>query len=322
MEFAELAAFAAIAEHRSFAKAAIQLGVTRSTLSQNLRSLETRVGVRLMNRTTRSIALTEAGGRLLAQVRPALGELTTAVDRIRGTRHDPAGLVRIVVQPPVATFLIEPILGQFMASYPGVRLDVAVITMPGDIVEGGFDAGVRLGEQIERDMIAVRVMEEPKFLVVASPQYLAHHRAPKTPRDLQHHDCIRNRLPNGTIFGWQFERNRRAVQVAVDGRLIVNNIDLSIRAAIDGIGLAYLLRNYVEDHIENGHLVPLLEEWSPRLSGFYLYYSSRKQLDGPIRALIEFLLAESKRRGVSRRVSTGRKIYPNFRLVGRLGSRS
>lgn len=321
MEFAELAAFAAIAEHGSFAKAAAQLGVTRSTLSQNLRSLETRIGVRLMNRTTRSVALTESGGRLLAQVKPALGELTLAVDRVRETRHDPVGLIRLVVQPPVATFLIEPVLAQFLAAYPGVRLDVAVVKMPDDIIKGGFDAGIRLGEQIERDMIAVRVMEQPRFLVVASPDYLAHHSIPKSPRDLQHHDCIRNRLPNGTFFGWQFEKNRRALQVTVDGRLIVNDVDLSIRAALDGVGLAYLLRNYVEKHIEAGRLVPLLEEWSPRLSGFYLYYSSRKQLEGPVRALVEFLVTESKRRGLPRRTSTGRKVYPNFRLVGRSGSR-
>jgi DNA-binding transcriptional LysR family regulator len=173
VEFAELAAFAAIAEQRSFSKAATQLGLTRSTLSQNLRALEGRLGVQLMNRTTRSVALTEAGTRLLERVRPALSELTSAVDQIRETRHDPAGLLRLVVQPPVATFLIGPLLGRFLASYPGVRLDVAVIKMPEDIVEGGFDAGIRVGEQIERDMIAIRVMEQPRFLVVASPQYLA-----------------------------------------------------------------------------------------------------------------------------------------------------
>jgi DNA-binding transcriptional LysR family regulator len=321
IEFSELAAFAAIADHQSFTKAATQLGVTRSTLSQNLRSLEMRVGVQLMNRTTRSVALTEAGGRLLARVRPALGELASAFDQTRETRHDPSGLIRLVVQPPVATFLIGPILGKFLASYPGLRLDVAVITMPDDIVEGGFDAGIRMGEQIERDMIAVRVMHEPKFLVVASPQYLAQRGAPRTPRDLHNHDCIRNRLPNGTIFGWQFEKNRRAVQVAVDGRLVVNNIELSIRAAVDGIGLAYLLWDYVEGQIASGQLVPLLEEWAPRLSGFYLYYSSRKQLDGPLRALVGFLVAEAKQRGLPRLNSAGRKIYPNFRLVGGSGRR-
>jgi DNA-binding transcriptional LysR family regulator len=316
MEFAELAAFAAIAEHRGFAKAAARLGVTRSTLSQNLRALEERLGVRLMNRTTRSVALTEAGDRLLARVRPALGELTSAIEHIRDVRHEPAGLLRLVVQPPVASFLIAPILGRFLAGYPGIRLDVAVEKMPNDIIKEGFDAGFRLGEQIERDMIALRVMDEPKFLVVASPEYLARHAAPKTPGDLQHHDCIRNRLPNGTIFGWQFEKGRRAVQAVVDGRLIVNDIDLSVRAALDGAGLAYLLRDYVEDHLVEGRLVPLLEEWSPRLSGFYLYYSSRRQLGGALQALVEFLLAELKRRGVKRFNAPGPRIYPNFRLVG------
>jgi DNA-binding transcriptional LysR family regulator len=316
MEFAELAAFAAIAEHRSFAKAATRLGVTRSTLSQNLRALEERLGVRLMNRTTRSVALTEAGERLLARVRPALGELASAIDQTREVQKGPAGLLRLVVQPPVASFLIGPILGRFLARYPAMRLDVAVVKMPNDIVKDGFDAGIRLGEQIERDMIALRVMEEPEFLVVASPEYLAHHDAPRTPRDLQHHDCIRNRLPNGTIFGWQFEKNRRAVQAVVDGRLVVNDIELSIRAALDGVGLAYLLRHYVQEHIAAGRLVPLLEDWSPRLSGFYLYYSSRRQLSGPLQALVDFLLAESKRRGVARSNSPGPKIYPNFRLIG------
>ena len=315
-EFAELAAFAAIAEHHSFAKAATRLGVTRSTLSQNLRALEARLGVRLINRTTRSVSLTEVGERLLARVRPAIGELATAVDQARNFQHHPAGLLRLVVQPPVASFLIGPILARFLSEYPGVRVDVAIVKMPADIISEGFDAGIRLGEQIERDMIALRVMDEPKFLVVASPDYLAHHPAPTTPRDLQSHDCIRNRLPNGTIFGWQFEKNRRAVQVNVDGRLIVDDIDLSIRAVLDGIGLAYLLRDYVDHHIAEGRLVPLLEDWSPHLSGFYLYYSSRRQLSGPLQALTGFLTTESKRRGLRRSNLPGPRIYPNFRLIG------
>jgi DNA-binding transcriptional LysR family regulator len=315
-EFTELAAFAAIAEHRSFAKASTRLGVARSTLSQNLRALEERLGVRLLNRTTRSVSLTEAGERLLARVRPAVTELTSAVDQARNFLHHPVGLLRLVVQPPVASFLIGPILARFLSEYPGVRVDVVTVKMPADIIGAGFDAGIRVGEQIERDMIAFRVMDEPKFLVVASPDYLARHPAPVSPRDLQHHDCIRNRLPNETIFGWQFQRNRRAVQVNVDGRLIVDDIGLSIRAVLDGIGLAYLLREYVEHDIAAGRLVPLLEDWSPKLSGFYLYYSSRRQLSGPLQALIEFLGLESKRRGLRRSNSPGPRIYPNFRLIG------
>jgi DNA-binding transcriptional LysR family regulator len=316
VEFSELRAFASIAEHGSFAKAATQLGVSRSMLSQSLRALEERLKVRLMNRTTRSVSLTDAGNRLLARVRPALGELTSAVDEARSQQSHPAGLLKLVVQPPVASFLIEPILAPFMAAFPGVRLDVKVVKMPADIVREGFDAGIRLGEQIERDMIAVRVMEAPKFLVVGSPEYLKHHPAPKTPYDLRQHDCIRNRLPNGTIFGWQFEKKRKALQLNVDGRLIVNDIELSIRAVLDGAGLAYLLYDYISQPVEEGRLVPLLEDWSPPLSGFYLYYSSRRQIGAPLQAFIKFLADDSRRRGVAKSNLPGMRIYPNYRLVG------
>jgi len=315
VEFAELAAFAAIAEQRSFSKAAAHLGLGRSTLSQMLRALEERLGIRLLNRTTRSVSLTEAGARLLRRVRPALGELTSAVDEVRDERDQPTGLLRLVVQPPVADFLVGPILARFMSQYPGVRADVSVVKMPADIIKDGFDAGIRFGEQIERDMIAMRVTSEARFLVVASPDYLARHPAPKAPRDLRHHDCIRNRLPNGTIFGWQFEKNCKAVQSNVSGRLIVDHIDLSIRAVLDGIGLAYLLYDYVSKPIADGLLVPLMEDWSPRMSGFFLYYSSRRQLSGPLQAFIAFMKVEAKRRGLSRSIPRSR-IYPNYRLVG------
>lgn len=316
VEFAELAAFAAIAEHQSFAKAAVSLGLGRSTLSQTLRALEERLGVRLLNRTTRSVSLTDAGVRLLGRVRPALGELTSAVAEVRDDRDQPTGLLRLVIQPPVATFLIGPLLGRFLAEYPGVRVDVSVVKMPADIIKDGFDAGIRFGEQIERDMIAMRVMGETRFLVVASPDYLARHPAPKAPSDLQHHDCIRNRLPNGTIFGWQFEKNGKAVQASVGGRLIVDDIELSIRAVLDGVGLAYLLYDYVSRPIADGRLIPLMEDWSPLMSGFFLYYSSRRHLSSPLQAFIAFMMSETKRRGLSRSVPPRSRIYPNYRLVG------
>lgn len=316
VEFSELTAFASIAEHGSFAKAATQLGLSRSMLSQSLRALEERLKIRLMNRTTRSISLTDAGNRLLARVRPALGELTSAVAEARTLQSHPAGLLRLVVQPPVASFLIGPILARFMAAFPGIRLDVKVVKMPADIVREGFDAGIRLGEQIERDMIAVRVMEAPRFLVAGSPEYLMHHQPPKTPYDLRQHDCIRNRLPNGTIFGWQFEKKRKSLQINVNGRLVVNDIELSIRAVLDGVGLAYLLYDYIGQHVEEGRLVPLLEDWSPPLSGFYLYYSSRRQIGTPLQAFIEFLGEEARRRGVAKSNLPGMRIYPNYRLIG------
>jgi DNA-binding transcriptional LysR family regulator len=316
-EFAEMSAFAAIAEQRSFAKAAAQLGLGKSTLSQNLRSLEERLGVRLLNRTTRSVSLTEAGARLLARVAPSLVELNAAVDEVANHRQSPTGLLRLVVQPPVATLLIEPILARFLGEYPGVQMDVSVVKMPADIVAEGFDAGIRLGEQIDRDMIAMRVMGERRFLVVASPDYVARHPRPKTPRDLRHHDCIRNRLPNGAIFGWDFEKNGKVLHISVEGRLIVNDIELSIRAVRDGLGLAYLLYDYIAADLNSGRLVPLLEDWSPRLSGFFLYHSSRRQITSPLQALITFLKAEAARRGVTPAMPPSAGVYPTHRLAGK-----
>lgn len=315
-QFAEMSAFAAIAEQKSFAKAATLLGIGRSTLSQNLRSLEERLGVRLLNRTTRSVSLTEAGARLLARARPALDELTAAADEAVDQRGMPRGLLRVVVQPPVATFMIAPMLARFMRAYPGIQLDVAVVKMPGDIVEGGFDAGIRVGEQLERDMIAMRVMGEARFLVVGSPDYLARYPSPKSPRDLRDHDCIRNRLPNGAIFGWDFAKNGRVVHPAVAGRLIVNDIDLSIRAVLDGLGLAYLLRDYIAADLAAGRLVPVLEDWTPSISGFFLYHSSRRRTTAPLQAFIAFAKDDAKRRGVASSAPPRAGVHPNYRLVG------
>ncbi len=316
-EFAEMTAFVAVAERQSFAKAATRLGIGRSTLSQNLRALEERLGVRLLNRTTRSVSLTEAGARLLARVRPSLVELNAAVSELADYRQGPSGLLRIAVQPPVATLLIEPMLARFLREYPGIQLDIAVIKMPADIIAEGFDAGIRLGEQIDRDMIAIRVMREVRFLVVASPDYLAHHPRPKTPHDLRYHDCIRNRLPNGAIFGWDFEKNGRALHAAVEGRLIVNDIELSIRAVRDGLGLAYLLYDYIAADLKSGRLVPLLEDWSPKLSGFFLYHSSRRQVTAALQAFITFVKAEAARSGVAPATPPSAGVYPSHRLVGK-----
>lgn len=315
-EFAEMAAFVAIAERRSFAKAATHLGVARSTLSQNIRTLEERLRVRLLNRTTRSVSLTEAGEQLLARVRPALGELAAAANELKGSHQGPTGLLRLAVQPPVASFLMGPLLGQFLSNYPGIRLDISVVKMPANIFSEGFDAGIRFGEQVERDMIAMRVMGEARFVVVASPEYLARYSAPRMPQDLQNHNCIRNRLPNGAIFGWEFEKKGRSIHAKVEGTLIVDDIDLSIQAALSGVGLAYLLYDYVAPHIASGKLVPLLEDCSPRMSGFFLYHSSRRQVTEPLRALIEFLKTETKRRGIRPTSPLGSRVYPNYRLVG------
>ena len=315
-QFAELSAFAAIAEQKSFAKAATLLGVGRSTLSQSLRALEERLGVRLLNRTTRSVALTEAGARLLARVRPALGDLMAAVAEAVDDLQAPSGLLRLAVQPPVASFMLAPMLARFMNAHPSVQLDIAVIPMPGDIVREGFDAGIRFGEQVERDMIAMQVMGEGRFLVVAAPDYFARHPRPKTPRDLRDHDCIRNRLPNGAIFGWDFHKGRRIIHAAVEGRLIVNNIELSIRAVLDGLGLAYLLQDYIAADLAAGRLVPVLEDWTPRLSGFFLYHSSRRRVTPALAAFIAFVKADTRKRGLIPSAPPLASIRPNYRLVG------
>lgn len=317
-EFAELGVFVAVAERRSFAKAAAHLRVARSTLSENLRALEERLGVRLLNRTTRSVSLTEAGEQLLNRVRPALSELYLAGEALKKPRSGPIGQLRLVVQPPVANFLIGPILARFLIDYPGIRLEVSVVKMPADIVGEGFDAGIRFGEQVERDMIAMCVIPDARFVVVASPEYLAAHPAPKTPRDLQHHNCVRNRLPNGAIFGWEFLRGNRGIQAAVDGNLIIDDVDLAIRAALDGVGLVYMLYEYAAPHIEDGRLIPVLESWSPRLSGFFLYYPNRPQMTAPLRALVDFLKAESKRHGINPSAKPRTSAYPNHRLVGKV----
>jgi len=316
-DFAEMSAFAAIADHRSFAKAAKQLGLARSTLSQNLRSLEERLGIRLLNRTTRSVSLTEAGERLLVRLRPALAELAAATLDLHAFRKGPSGLLRVVVQPPVATFLMGPLLAKFIEQYPGITLDISVARMPADIVGTGFDAGIRFGEQVDRDMIAMRVMNEARFVVVGSPKYFSRHAAPRVPDDLQHHNCIRSTLPNGTVFGWEFQKKNRRIHAKVQGKLIVDDIDLSIQAVLGGVGLAYLLYDYIASDIARGRLVTVLDDWTPRLSGFFLYYSSRKQMTPALRALIDFLKREIKKRGVSPGTAPHTRISRNYVLLPR-----
>jgi DNA-binding transcriptional LysR family regulator len=315
--FAEMSAFAAIAEQHSFAKAASQLGVARSTLSQNLRSLEERLGIRLLNRTTRSVSLTEAGERLLVRLRPALAELAAATVDLHAFRKKPSGLLRVVVQPPVATLLMGPVVGRFLEEYPDITLDISVVRMPTDIVGAGFDAGIRIGEQVDRDMIAMRVMDKARFVVVAAPKYLARYPAPKTPNDLQYHNCIRSLLPNGTVFGWEFQKKNRRIHAKVNGRLIVDDIDLSIQAVLGGAGLAYLLYDYIAADIARGRLVTVLDDWCPSLSGFFLYYSSRKQMTPTLRAFVDFLKIETKKRGVSPSGAPRTRISRNYVLLPR-----
>jgi DNA-binding transcriptional LysR family regulator len=290
----EMNAFVAIAERSSFAKAATHLGTSRSTLSETIRNLEEKLGVRLLNRTTRSVALTEVGERLLAELRPALERLETAVDSVNVFRDKPAGHLRLTVPRPAAKVVIEPILARFLAAYPAVTLEIITDSALTDIVRDRFDAGIRPGHRVEQDMIAVRVGEDARPTVVASPDYLRRHARPNAPADLHIHNCIRYRFASGALFPWVFERRGKSLEVAVKGSLIVSDSDLAARAAMDGVGIARLPWTTVGPLVERKRLVPLLEDWQPRSVGFYLYYSSRRQMPAALQAFVEFLKAHSR----------------------------
>jgi DNA-binding transcriptional LysR family regulator len=289
MKLTELAAFMAVADHRSFTKAAEQLGLSRPTLTQNIRSLEERLGVRLLHRTTRSVSTTEIGSFLITQLRPAFDGLYGAVDQLNNFRAKPIGLLRVTAVPMAASMVLEPILAPFLSEYPGINLEISTDYSPQDIVSGRFDAGIRIGEHIEKDMIALRVSGRLQPFLIASPEYLSKHPAPVTLTDLPQHNCIRFRYPHGGLNRWTFVQKGRPQEVAVDGSLIANDFHMVVRAAIDGVGIGYVPPYYVGNYVIEGRLVSLLERWVPRYSGFFLYYSSRRQIPGTLKALIKYL---------------------------------
>jgi DNA-binding transcriptional LysR family regulator len=289
---AEMSAFVAIAERGSFAKAAAHLGVSRSSLSESLRAMEERLGVRLINRTTRSVALTEAGERLLAQLRPLLDNFDAALESVNAYRDSPAGHVRITVPRPAARTIIEPILSRFLLAYPAVTLEVSIDSALTDIVRDRFDAGIRPGHRVEQDMIALRVGEDSRPTIVASPDYLRRHGIPKEPSDLRAHNCTRMRFASNAPQRWFFEKRGRSIEVDVTGSLIAGDSDLAVRAALDGVALARVPIHAVEAHLAAKTLVAVLEDWRPRSVGFYLYYPSRRQMPVALQALISALRAE------------------------------
>jgi DNA-binding transcriptional LysR family regulator len=295
-QFAELSAFVAVAERRNFTKAAAQLGISRPRLSETIRSLEERLGVRLLNRTTRSVALTEAGERLLADAQPVLDGIDKTFEAVNAYRDKPTGALRLNMHRPVATLLVGPLLPQFLTKFPDIKLEIAADDTNSDIVSGRFDAGIRRGELIAKDMIAVRLLDEQRMLTVASPAYLAQHPRPATPQDLLAHNCVRVRLDwDGSIQSWSFENAGRRLDVAVDGSLILNDWFLVVNAVIEGVGVGYVPEPLVSSHVADGHLVPILENWCSRFSGVFLYYPSRRQMPGPLRAFIDFMRAQGDR---------------------------
>ncbi|HLL28400.1 MAG TPA: LysR family transcriptional regulator [Xanthobacteraceae bacterium] len=293
-QFAELNAFVAVAERGNFTKAATHLRISPATLSQTIRELEERLGVRLLNRTTRSVALTEAGERLLMRLRPVLDDYEAAIDSVNTFRDKPAGLIRITMPPVPATWLVGPSLPGFLAQYPDIRVEISVTTELVDIVANHFDAGIRLGRRLERDMIAIK-LGELRFAVVAAPDYLAHHARPMTPQDLQQHNCIRFRLASGAFLPWRFNIEGNDTEVEVEGSLIINSVDFASRAVQDGVGLMYAPVEYVMKDIAEGRLVEVLKDWMPAVpDNYFLYYPSRRQQPVALKALIDFLRATIK----------------------------
>ncbi|MET0985444.1 MAG: LysR family transcriptional regulator [Steroidobacteraceae bacterium] len=291
-EFAELKAFAAVVERAGFARAANHLGLSPSALSQTIRQLETRLGVQLLNRTTRSVAPTAAGARLYERVAPIMQEMDAAVAEAVATTGKTAGTLRINTLGMAVRKLIAPRLGRFHRACPDVVLDIVIDDGLSDIVAGRFDAGIRVGERLEKDMVAVRLTQDVEILVVASPEYLALRGEPQSPADLHHHACINWRFPgSGRIYRWEFEKKGKKIDMTAEGPLIANHQDVMIEAALQGLGILYAYDDdRVHESIAAGRLKRVLTDWSPISSGLYLYYSNRRHPNSALRAFIDCLL--------------------------------
>jgi DNA-binding transcriptional LysR family regulator len=288
-DLADLNAFVAVADQASFRAAASRLGVTPSALSHSMRQLEERLGVRLLHRTTRSVSVTDAGLRLLEQLRPAIGQIAGALEDLNEERQRPMGRLRIYANQ-MAAAVITPIWGRFLSTYPDVHLELAVGDAPIDIVAKGFDAGIGPRDRAPTDMIIVRVMGPMKVVVVGAPTYFARHRPPRTLDDLARHSCVQYRLAaDGGVLAWPFERNRKSKRISVNGRVMVNNGYLAVRAAVDGLGIAYTIEALAEPFLRSGQLVSVLEDWAPSFEGLFLYYPGHRQVPATLRALIDMI---------------------------------
>jgi DNA-binding transcriptional LysR family regulator len=291
-----LRAFRLIARHGSFTRAAAELEVTPSALSQSLSQLESQLGVRLLQRTTRKVGLTEAGHAFLERIAPALNDIDDAIAALRDHSDRPVGTLRIAVPQMVLDHLITPSLAAFMRAWPELRVDIHVDNRLTDLVAEGFDAGIRLGERLARDVVALPLGGMQRAVVVASPIYLAQRGRPCSPEELSAHDCVRYRFSSGAIYRWEFAHPRgsskgRWFAIDVDGPLTTNDPTLAVHAAIDGLGLTHMMEPSARAAIATGQLVPVLEEWLPPFEGFYLYYPSRMQLPPKLRVFIEHLRA-------------------------------
>jgi DNA-binding transcriptional LysR family regulator len=274
----QLAIFSVVARERSFTRAAAQLGMSQPALSRVIRTLEQRLGVRLLARTTRSVSPTEAGERLLRVVTPRLHEIDTELGLLSEFRDRPAGRLRITAGEHAAVTVLQPVLAKLLPANPDLHIEIIVDYGLTDIVAEGYDAGVRLGEQVAKDMIAVQIGPPMRMAVVGAPDYFVRHPRPKTPRDLTHHNCITIRLPTyGGIFPWDFEKKGQELKVRVEGQLVFNNIAMRLDAVLSGLGLAYMPEDLVQTHVAEGRLIRVLADWCAPFPGYHLYYPSRRQ---------------------------------------------
>jgi DNA-binding transcriptional LysR family regulator len=288
--FNDLAAFAMVAKERSFTKAGAKLGVSQSALSQTIKALEERLKLRLLTRTTRSVAPTEAGMRLLESVAPRFDEIEAEIAALGELRGKPAGTIRITAGEHAAISALQPALKRFLPDHPDIKVEIIVDYGLVDIVAAGYDAGVRLGEQVAKDMIAVRIGPEMRMAVVGSPDYFKRFGIPESPQDLASHNCIASRLPTyGGLFPWGLEKDGREVKVRGDGQLVFNSLALRLNSALDGLGLAYLPEDQAIPHIRAGRLIRVLEDWCPPFPGYHLYYPSRRQASPVLALLVDAL---------------------------------
>jgi DNA-binding transcriptional LysR family regulator len=301
-DYRDLAAFVAVARTKNFRRAAREQLVSTSSLSQRLRELEEWLGVRLLNRTTRSVGLTEAGEMLLERVAPAMAEVTEALERVRGLREVPSGRLRINAPPPAVDLVLAPMVGPFMQMHPKIDLEIVAESGFVDIVSAGFDAGVRYGEHLAQDMIAVSLGPPQRYAVVASPHYVAQHGRPSHPRDLLDHPAIRTRFGSGTMLEWEFEKAGRIVKVSPPAKLIATYRGLAMQAALDGVGFWATFEGYVREAAKAGTLVSVLDDWCEPFPGPFLYYPSRRQPPPALAAFVAFVgewRKQERRRGRS-----------------------
>ncbi|MBY2946209.1 LysR family transcriptional regulator [Rhizobium leguminosarum] len=286
----DLIAFLAVARAQSFTKAAGKLGVSQSALSHTIRGLEERLGLRLLTRTTRSVAPTEAGERLLVSIGPRLDEIESELAALSAFREKPAGTIRINAGEHAADAVLWPALQKLLPDYPDINVEIIVDYGLTDIVAERYDAGVRLGEQVAKDMIAVRIGPDMRMAVVGTPAYFDSRAKPRTPQDLTDHNCINLRLPTyGSVYAWEFEKDGRELRVRVEGQLVFNNIALRLNAVLAGMGLAYMPENLVEAYLADGRLVRVLEDWCLPFSGYHLYYPSRRHTSPAFALLVDAL---------------------------------